>query len=132
MSETGMDQHLKPTFKYVRRPDGTLLTPGNLPPANVKRWVMRHKADIVMAVGGGIITMEAACARYRLTREEFLSWKDAFEHFGVRGLSTRGVQQMLQIKNADKHAESPATDKRSSPARDQPCHYGRPKLVQSR
>jgi hypothetical protein len=130
-----MVHHLKPTFKYVRRPDGTLLTPGNLPPANLKRWVMRQKADIVMAVGGGIITMEAACARYHLTREEFLSWKNAFEHLGTRGLSIMGVQQMQKIRNAGKASDKqPATAPvpKSSSSPHEPHRYGRPKLAQSR
>ncbi|HXJ01061.1 MAG TPA: DUF1153 domain-containing protein [Micropepsaceae bacterium] len=131
-----MAHDLKPTFKYARRPDGTLLTPGNLPPASLRRWVMRHKADVVMAVGGGIITMEAACERYGLTREEFLSWKKAFEHFGTRGLSVRGGQQMQKIRKGDKNLkrqpEPAAADSPPSSSRDEPGQYTRPKLAHGR
>ena len=133
--KAAMAHHLKPSFKFVRRPDGTLLTPGSLPPANLKRWVMRHKADVVMAVGGGIITMEAACARYRLTREEFLSWKTAFEHFGTRGLSTSGVRHMQEMRRADKFLQkklaAPAGDQQSRALKQQE-RYGRPKLAHTR
>ena len=131
-----MAQYLKPKFKYVRRADGTLLTPGNLPPANMQRWVMRRKADIVMAVAGGIITMEAACARYSLTSEEFLGWQIAFEHLGVRGLSSRGVGEMQRIRNADrasdKRPEAQTTDDKPPPMRMGTRQYRRPKLVHSR
>ena len=131
-----MAQHLKPKFKYVRRADGTLLTPGSLPPANTQRWVMRRKADIVMAVRGGLLTMEAACARYRLSLEEFLAWQNAFEHFGMRGLSSRGGQEMQKIRHADNaedhrlQAQSNGGNPAAMPMDTR--HYRRPKLVHSR
>ena len=72
--------------KYVTRPDGTLLTPGSLPPPDTQRWVVSRKADVVMAVEGGILTANEACSRYRLTLEEFGEWQKAFKRFGLRGL----------------------------------------------
>jgi hypothetical protein len=91
-----------PRFNYVTRADGSLLTPGSLPPADTQRWVIRLKADVVMAVGGGLITMEGACSRYRLTREEFLAWQNAFEQFGLRGLSTRSAREIRRMKALDR------------------------------
>ena len=78
-----------PKFNFVTRPDGTLLTPGSLPAADTQRWVIRRKADVVMAVQGGLITVEEACARYRLANEEFYAWQRAFERFGMDGLRIR-------------------------------------------
>ena len=60
---------------YVVGPDGSPLTLADLPPENTKRWVIRRKAEVVAAVRGGLISIEDACERYRLTMEEFLSWQ---------------------------------------------------------
>jgi hypothetical protein len=45
----------------------------DLPPAATRRWVPRRKAEVVAAVEGGLLTLDDACARYRLTLEEFAS-----------------------------------------------------------
>ncbi len=73
-----MAQYVKPESKYIRRPDGTLLTPGNLPPTDLQRWVMRRKADIVMAVRGGLpVLIDAGLLiplSIILSREEYLAF----------------------------------------------------------
>lgn len=66
---------------------------GNLPPPNTKRWVVRRKAAVVVAVRSGIITMEEALRRYQLTEEEFLSWRRAFEAHGLAGLRATRIKQ---------------------------------------
>ena len=66
-----------PKVRFIRRSDGSVFTLGDLPSANTKRWVMRRKADVVEAVGSGLITVEDACWRYALTMEEFHSWQNA-------------------------------------------------------
>jgi hypothetical protein len=66
---------------------------GDLPPPNIKRWVVRRKAAVVAAVRSGRITMEDALRRYQLTEEEFLSWQRAFETHGLAGLRATRVQQ---------------------------------------
>jgi hypothetical protein len=66
---------------------------GDLPPPNIKRWVVRRKAAVVTAVRSGRITMEEALRRYQLTEEEFLSWQRAFETHGLAGLRATRVQQ---------------------------------------
>ena len=78
---------------YVIGPDGTPLTLADLPPRSTKRWVIRRKAEVVMAVRGGLLTLEEACNRYSLTVEEFLSWQKAIEQFGMKGLRATRVQQ---------------------------------------
>jgi hypothetical protein len=70
----------------------TLLREG-LPPPNTRRWVVRRKAAVVVAVKSGMITIQQACQVYQLTEEEFLSWKHAFETDGLDGLRMTRTQQ---------------------------------------
>ena len=65
----------------------------SLPPSDTKRWVIRRKAQVVSAVGNGSISLEHACERYSLSVEEFLSWQQAIEEHGLRGLRATRVQQ---------------------------------------
>jgi hypothetical protein len=65
----------------------------DLPPPNTTRWTVRRKAEVVVAVRSGTITMEEALRRYQLTEEEFLSWQRAFETHGLAGLRTTRAQQ---------------------------------------
>jgi endonuclease/exonuclease/phosphatase family metal-dependent hydrolase len=58
-----------------------------LPPPTTKRWVVRRKAAVVAAVRADVITVEEACSRYQLSKEEFLAWQCAFEAHGLPGLS---------------------------------------------
>ena len=64
-----------------------------LPPPDVKRWTLRRKAAVVAAVAVGVLTREEACRRYQLSEEEFLSWQQAFEAQGLRGLHSTQLQQ---------------------------------------
>jgi hypothetical protein len=79
--------------KYVVGPTGAPLTLSDLPPANTQRWVIRRKAEVVAAVRGGLLTLEDACERYRLTHDEFLAWQKAIERWGMPGLRTTRIQQ---------------------------------------
>jgi hypothetical protein len=78
--------------QYVVGPTGTPLTLHDLPPANTDRWVIRRKAEVVAAVRGGLISLDDALARYRLTAEEFLAWKKAIDKWGMQGLRTTRIQ----------------------------------------
>jgi hypothetical protein len=74
-------------------PLGTLLTLDTLPPRDTSRWTMRRKAEVVLAVDGGLLSPEEACARYNLSLEELLSWRRANRDFGMRGLrATYGLR----------------------------------------
>ncbi len=64
---------------YVIGPNGDILTKADLPSPNTKRWVMRRKAEVVVAVRGGLLTLDDACRRYGLTAEEFIAWQRAVE-----------------------------------------------------
>ncbi len=79
--------------KDVIGPAGKPLTVDNLPPANTKRWVIRRKAEVVAAVRNGLIGLDEACARYRLSTEEFLNWQRLIEAHGLRGLRITRIQE---------------------------------------
>jgi hypothetical protein len=79
--------------RRVLAPDGTVLTLANLPPPDAPRWVASRKAVVVAAVRGGLLSMSDACARYRLTTEEFLSWQMQVDHNGLQGLRTTRIQE---------------------------------------
>jgi uncharacterized protein DUF1153 len=70
----------------VKGPDGTPLTFADLPPRGNTRWVIRRKAEVVAAVRGGLLTLEEACERYRLTIEEYSGWQHALDAYGTLGL----------------------------------------------
>jgi Protein of unknown function (DUF1153) len=76
---------------YVIGPAGNVLTIADLPPANTKRWVLRRKAEVLAAVHGGLLSLEDACTRYRLTVEEFTAWQEEVKSRSSRSLR-RGKQ----------------------------------------
>ncbi len=78
--------------QYVVGPTGTPLTMHDLPPADTDRWVIRRKAEVVAAVRGGLISLDDALARYRLTAEESLAWQKAIDKWGMQGLRTTRIQ----------------------------------------
>lgn len=79
--------------KYVIGPTGAPLTLSDLPPPDTERWVIRRKAEVVAAVRGGLLSLDEACERYRLTNEEFLGWQKSIEQHGLAGLRTTRIQQ---------------------------------------
>ena len=78
--------------QYVVGPTGTPLTLNDLPPSNTDRWVIRRKAEVVAAVRGGLLSLDDALAKYRLTAEEFLAWQKANDKRGMQGLRTTRIQ----------------------------------------
>ena len=88
-----MTDLVRPRVKYVIGPDGSPLTIADLPPASTGRWVIRPKAEVVVAVRGGLLSLEEACQRYTLTVEEFLSWQSSISDHGLAGLRTTRIQQ---------------------------------------
>jgi hypothetical protein len=66
-------------IRYVIGPSGSSLTIADLPGPGTKRWVVRRKAEVVAAVRGGLLSLEAACERYNLSVEEFLAWQHAVD-----------------------------------------------------
>src|SRR4051812_17003139 len=63
-----------------------------LPPPDTKRWVPGRKAIVVAAVRLGVLSIQDACQRYKLSLEEFLAWQRAIDQHGVPGLRTTRLQ----------------------------------------
>lgn len=79
---------------HVTGPDGDVLTLQNLPPAHLKRWSAKRKAEVIAAVHGGLLTMPEACGRYSLSVEEFLEWERHYEAEGLGGLRALAQHRM--------------------------------------
>ena len=86
------EQHMRARVRYVIGPDGSPLTVADLPPKDTKRWVIRRKAEVVAAVRGGLLSIDEACDRYRLTVDEFLSWQASIDKHGLPGLRATRLQ----------------------------------------
>jgi hypothetical protein len=78
--------------RFVIGPDGAPLTIADLPQKDTKRWVIRRKAEVVAAVRGGLISLEEACDRYKLSVDEFLSWQRSIDRHGLPGLRATRLQ----------------------------------------
>ena len=83
----------KDTVEFVIGPDGQRLTLADLPPTDTRRWVIRRKAEVVAAVRGGLLDLDAACERYGISHEEFDTWTRAIDRFGIQGLRTTRIQK---------------------------------------
>jgi hypothetical protein len=78
--------------KYIIDPDGLRSKAAKLPPVTTKRWVIRRKAQVVIAVRNGVLSLEDACSRYMLTADEFAAWERAIDEHGLAGLRTTPLQ----------------------------------------
>src|SRR6266478_5721476 len=63
-----------------------------VPPPTTTRWFAHTKAEVVTAVCNGLLSLDEACDLYELTVEEFLTWKHAFDQFGLAGLRNKHVR----------------------------------------
>ena len=100
--------------KTVIGPAGEPLTIDDLPPPETRRWVIRRKAEVVAGVRNGLISLEDACNRYKLSVEEFLSWQRLIDRHGMRGLRTTRLQQYRRDSaDAARSASDPLTSKPS-------------------
>jgi hypothetical protein len=88
-----MTHYLRLGAKCIVGPDGRPLTITDLPVPSMKRWVIRRKAEVIVAVRGGLLSLEDACSRYTLTVEEFLSWQYSIDRHGLAGLRSTRTQQ---------------------------------------
>ncbi|HWY62377.1 MAG TPA: DUF1153 domain-containing protein [Rhizomicrobium sp.] len=88
-----MGTEVRRNTNFVIGPDGQHLTLADLPRPDTKRWVIRRKAEVVMAVDGGLLSLGEACERYRLTPEEFMVWENSLRAYGPAGLRITHAQQ---------------------------------------
>lgn len=91
-----MNERRSSRVKFVVGPDGSPLTIADLPSTSTRRWVVRRKAEVVAAVRGGLLSLDEACSRYRLTMDEFLTWQTTIDQHGLAGLRTTRIQQYRQ------------------------------------
>ena len=77
----------------VLHPKGHPITVADLPPAGLRRWTAMRKAEVVACIRAGLISIEQACERYRLSEDELLSWRGSRNEHGVAGLRTTHVQK---------------------------------------
>ena len=77
----------------------------DLPPAYTVHWVAKRKAVVVAAVRGGLLTVDEACERYRLSIEEFMSWQSAGQRHGLDGLKSTRLKTYRRTADRDDLAE---------------------------
>ena len=92
-----LDETRGPGSKQAKMPyivdiRGAVVTRADFPPPNFNRWIPSRKATLVMAVRGGVISLDEACSRYRLTREEFAGWERALVTGGIKALRANELQ----------------------------------------
>jgi hypothetical protein len=86
-----------PRPRQIIGPLGEALSLSDLPPPDLRRWVMHRKAEVVAAVEGGLLSLEEACERYALSIEEFATWQRALEQFGMRALRATRTQEYKSV-----------------------------------
>jgi hypothetical protein len=84
----------------ITEPNGDAITLDSLPGSNTTRWVTSRKSQLIAAIHDGILTIEEASSRYRLTLDELTEWQTAFERHGPKGLKATLVQQFRHIRRA--------------------------------
>ena len=88
-----MAVRMRSRTRIVIGPDGAPLTLADLPADDTRRWVASRKAKVVAAVRGGLLSLDEACERYRLTVDEFLNWQQSIDRHGLSGLRTTKAQK---------------------------------------
>ncbi len=78
----------------------------DLPPPDTERWGFRRKAAVVSAVLAKVLTMEDACRRYRLSREELQSWIEQIRRHGAHGLRVTRLQDYGRISDERRDRDS--------------------------
>ena len=105
--------------EVVIGPAGRPLTVESLPPPDTIRWVVRRKAEVVAAVRNGLIGLDEACERYRLSVEEFLNWERLVNAHGLRGLR---VTRSQRYRDAGRVKAPSVAPSRPSAGRHTPDH----------
>lgn len=83
--------------RQVTLPDGSVLTRGDLPPPDTRRWVASRKALVVKAVRHDLIPLAEALELYSLSEEEFVCWCRTVEKYGENALKVKAIQKHRQL-----------------------------------
>jgi hypothetical protein len=62
------------------------LTIDDLPSSGTTYWVSRRKAEVLAAIDGGMLALEDACEKYRISPEELAAWRRSVDRAGIPGL----------------------------------------------
>ncbi len=77
-----------PTVTSVRGHQGALLSFQDLPTYKLAHWYPYQKANLVLIVNGGMITVEDAIRMYPgFSKEEFAEWSELYASGGLQALS---------------------------------------------
>ena len=69
------------------------LTTDDLPSSCTTYWVSRRKAEVLAAIDGGLLSLDDACDRYRLSAEEVAAWRRSLDRAGLPGLRITKLQR---------------------------------------
>lgn len=89
-----------PRLRHFTAPNGRVVTIADLPVPGRTRWSAYRKAELVMAVKGGLLSLEDACERYDLSLEEYRAWENSFQRYGVSGLKATRTQDNRNSESA--------------------------------
>ena len=62
------------------------LTIDDLPSSATTYWVSRRKTEVLAAIDGGLLSLQDARERYRLSSEEIADWRRSLDRAGLPGL----------------------------------------------
>jgi hypothetical protein len=74
-----------------------------LPVPSTKRWTIRRKAELVAAVGGGLMTIGDACQLYHLSVEEFEGWQTSVARSGAAGLRVTRIKHYRELHKSQRN-----------------------------
>ena len=83
--------------RSVTLADGTVMSRGDLPSRDTRRWVASRKAAVVRGVVYGLMTQAEALERYQISEEEFMEWVRAVSEHGEAALKATSVQKYRQL-----------------------------------
>lgn len=87
----------RPTTKPIgRRPDGSIISCGDLPDPRIVRWTRRIKITVIDAIDAGIVEEAEACFAYALSAEELAAWRaarDCAARTDAKRVSTRQARR---------------------------------------
>lgn len=92
------------------------MTLADLPPPGTTRWVVSRKAAVVAGVKAGLLSLDEALQRYRISLDEFMCWKRLLDDFGVKGLRVTRIKE-YRIQ-ADSGSEPLSVDAENAPGAD--------------